>query len=627
MKKHLLGTILLLITLGSLTLALRIESAKGGTITVPDDYPTIQEAINSANSGDSVFVRAGAYYENIVIDRSLTLIGEDRATVLDGNGTGLVFSCESTEVKIEGFTIQNASVGFGLFGDEYYNIDNITIANNAIEDCYIGIEADGYHGHVGKISLISNLVTRNKYGIEGASYCDSLIIMDNVFSHNEEAAINGGYQTSYLVSNNLICLSTKYGLRLFDGSNFDYNVTGNHIWNNKYGIGFNEGYYESGGAIYNNTIDDNEFGVYLLGDSSQAVFFQNNFINNTHQVYYDCVQQDFVTWNKNYPVGGNYWSDYLGADFFSGPHQNMTGSDGLGDTPYVIDTNTQDNFPLIEQAVTPKEDVFPPFIETVARTPINPQYDEEVEVNALVLDDVGVETSLLFYTYSGSTYNITMSRIGDNFVATIPALPYNTSVTYRVYAKDINQNWAASNVYTYTVTDNVSPEIRFIFCTPLLNILADISEPTNASGIQIVLFSLKINGEWWNTTLRYNATMGLWTKTIFGYNELAGTTIEYQVEVTDNAGNKNTSPLLNYHTGEWIIADLNRDGVVNIRDVSFIALNWLKHFTEQSDAGIELNSASAILNGQDIKTLSQPVWGNSPVLVWQIPEPRVCLNP
>jgi len=52
-------------------------------------------------------------------------------------------------------------------------------------------------------------------------------------------------------------------------------------------------------------------------------------------------------WDDGYPSGGNYWSDYTDIDVFSGPYQNVTGSDGIGDIPYTIDENNQDRYPLI----------------------------------------------------------------------------------------------------------------------------------------------------------------------------------------------------------------------------------------------------------------------------------------
>jgi hypothetical protein len=51
--------------------------------------------------------------------------------------------------------------------------------------------------------------------------------------------------------------------------------------------------------------------------------------------------------DNRYPSGGNYWSDYNGTDLYGGPFQNVTGSDGKGDTPYSIDVNNVDHYPLM----------------------------------------------------------------------------------------------------------------------------------------------------------------------------------------------------------------------------------------------------------------------------------------
>jgi hypothetical protein len=56
-------------------------------------------------------------------------------------------------------------------------------------------------------------------------------------------------------------------------------------------------------------------------------------------------------WDHGYPAGGNYWSDYSEPDFYSGPFQNETGGDGIGDAPYVIDVSNIDNYPLINPYV------------------------------------------------------------------------------------------------------------------------------------------------------------------------------------------------------------------------------------------------------------------------------------
>jgi hypothetical protein len=52
-------------------------------------------------------------------------------------------------------------------------------------------------------------------------------------------------------------------------------------------------------------------------------------------------------WDDDYPSGGNYWNDYNGTDTSSGPYQNETRSDGIGDNKYVIDGNNTDRYPLM----------------------------------------------------------------------------------------------------------------------------------------------------------------------------------------------------------------------------------------------------------------------------------------
>lgn len=96
--------------------------------------------------------------------------------------------------------------------------------------------------------------------------------------------------------------------------------------------------------ITENRVVNNYYGIHLER-SSDNVIHHNNFINNTNQAY--CCSQSSNTWDDGYPSGGNYWSDYTGEDLYSGPYQNETGSDGIGDTPYVIDQNNQDNYPLM----------------------------------------------------------------------------------------------------------------------------------------------------------------------------------------------------------------------------------------------------------------------------------------
>jgi hypothetical protein len=96
-----------------------------------------------------------------------------------------------------------------------------------------------------------------------------------------------------------------------------------------------------------NYIAKNRWGIYLspLFRPENNSFYNNDFVNNTKQVNSapDTVQE----WDNGYSSGGNYWSNYTGIDLMSGPGQNQTGTDGIGDTPFILSPNNIDNHPLI----------------------------------------------------------------------------------------------------------------------------------------------------------------------------------------------------------------------------------------------------------------------------------------
>ena len=93
--------------------SVRFEAkASSNTIRVPQDYPTIQQAINQASPGDTVIVFAGTYYESITITKDLTLIGENReTTILNGMGATCCIEATSVNITVTGFKILNATTG------------------------------------------------------------------------------------------------------------------------------------------------------------------------------------------------------------------------------------------------------------------------------------------------------------------------------------------------------------------------------------------------------------------------------------------------------------------------------------------------------------------------------------
>ena len=128
-----------------------------------------------------------------------------------------------------------------------------------------------------------------------------------------------------------------YGLDLFQS--YDNVLSNNTATNNRYGIAM---FYSSGNLLSNNNVTNNQYGIQLLYSSNNTIY--HNVLDNTNQTI---VGASTNTWDNGYPSGGNHWSDYTEVDLYWGAYQNLTGIDGIGDTPYIIDLNNTDRYPLM----------------------------------------------------------------------------------------------------------------------------------------------------------------------------------------------------------------------------------------------------------------------------------------
>ncbi|NWG07638.1 MAG: BMP family ABC transporter substrate-binding protein [Chloroflexi bacterium] len=366
---------------GSDSFVVQVDDGNGGTdsvtvnvtigavtLYVPDDYSTIQAAVDAANPSDTVFVRAGTYYEHVVINKSLILQGEDKTTtIIDGSGSGYGIHMPSTDnVSISDFTVRNTQYGIFFTSGATYNTVSDVIATDSVH----GINN---HDQNNSNNTFQNVEVYGNSNIGIVAYLGSnnLNILDSNIHDNGASGVQIGWSSNWVVSGNTITGNIGPGISLdtashgtitnntmmnnstgisFSGWGPEYNnVTSNVIRNNTIGLDF------SCDARYN-TVTENEIsgsakGVVISRNDAcpnyANTFHHNTFKNNTIHAQDDEERYGGNTWDNGYPSGGNSWDTYTGLDMFHGAAQDIPGSDGIGDTAYVIRAGLDvDRYPL-----------------------------------------------------------------------------------------------------------------------------------------------------------------------------------------------------------------------------------------------------------------------------------------
>ena len=143
----------------------------------PNNYTSIQDGIDNASDGDTIFVYSGTYYENVVVDKALTLLGEEKeTTIIDGNKSGDVIYISADWVNISGFTIKNSGNQSSEAGIEINSNYTILSDNNFSNNQY-GIYLTYSDGN----NILKNNISNNsKYGIYLYAASDANIISNNI---------------------------------------------------------------------------------------------------------------------------------------------------------------------------------------------------------------------------------------------------------------------------------------------------------------------------------------------------------------------------------------------------------------------------------------------------------------
>jgi len=307
----------------------------------PGNYTRIQDAIDNASNGDRIFVYNGTYDENLRVNKSIQVIGEDKnMTIIDGGRRDNVVDITAKEVTISGFTIQNSarsifSVG-GIRIDTPYN----TIKDNIIKNNDLGIfgvsvshhnlisynnitgnEKIGYACSSTNTVISYNKITNNGWDGILSMCCDNNLISNNIIINNHDNGINLGLSSNNSIINNtiigchagislyvrssnnivsgniIINITEFYGVTIFDEAN--NNIISTNIITNCIEGGIRIG-NSSRNTITRNIITNNRpFGIRLMHGTRETTIQENTFENNTIAAFFTYCGKSI--W------GGNYW--------------------------------------------------------------------------------------------------------------------------------------------------------------------------------------------------------------------------------------------------------------------------------------------------------------------------------
>ena len=296
------------------------------------NYTKIQDAIDNASKGDTVFVYddSSPYYENIHVKSSINLVGEDRdTTIVDGGGVDDVFNVSAEYVSITGFSIQNSGISSYDAGIEIHSQYN-TITDNTILNNEFGVLLEDSNSN----TIVDNIISNNELSLILGLYSSNNTITDNTISNNY-AGIYLYDSSCNTITDNTI-LNNRFCVLLVDSNS--NTIMGNTITNNEYGIYLE---YSNSNTVTGNTISNNmDVGIELYRSNYNTIY-HNNFINNGDSAYDEC---DNIWDDGKY---GNYWSDYKEKYPDAKPRLLKP---WMWNIPYKIPgRNNQDNCPLIEQ--------------------------------------------------------------------------------------------------------------------------------------------------------------------------------------------------------------------------------------------------------------------------------------
>jgi parallel beta-helix repeat protein len=387
------------------------------------------------------------------------------------NGYGIYLS-EASQNTITGNNVTNNAIGITVLSSSKNTLrankmnNNYNLAVDGSEGAHFDNDIDDSNTVNGK--KVYYLISQSNLVINSVTYPDigylALVNCLNISVHHLEFSGNGhgillAYTTNSTIYYNQL-MDNYCGIALFASSNNF--ITTNNITDNERGLQLSNA--SSLNSIASNVIANSVDGIFLFSsvqntimlnnvtdnsigigfrESSYNIIRGNYFVDNEKQVYDVSWENSSIaasknTWDVGYPIGGNYWSDYTGVDGVSGKYKNETGSDELGDTPYVIDQNNQDNFPLMPYGSPPAIFIDSPENTTYTVTSVSLKFT------------VSKTTSWIEYSLDNQA-NVTITE--DTTLSDLAIGEHSITL----YAEDTDGKTGKSETVYFTIAEGAEP--------------------------------------------------------------------------------------------------------------------------------------------------------------------------
>ena len=241
------------------------HNAVDGKRNVPDEYPTIQTAVDAANSGDDIIVQKGTYNEDIVIDKNIDLIGIGWPTIDGGSKDGDINTIMLPYLgdkagRIEGFIITGGGKGPMGHGINAWDSAPIIVNNKITRNGHVGIGIHGREILTSKTKIYNNIIYENLIGIGNGRNSKAHIYDNHIFDNRIVGVGSRGLAAP--------------------------RIEGNHIYRNRIGVGCRE---VASPHIEGNLLYDNVCGITIGPVSTvrrfagEDITIKNNLVFNNHQ--------------------------------------------------------------------------------------------------------------------------------------------------------------------------------------------------------------------------------------------------------------------------------------------------------------------------------------------------------